>query len=173
MKPKYVSAFPPCPRSPLPKVSHWAFSCFLTIPCTFLLPCLSSSLSLCLAHPPSLIVVWKPSILQCYFQRFLKKIPKNKPPFSHVFSWMWIYWCLSRQNHPFFSQWFVFVLFPSVQLWISLMQGLCFACVIFETLRLLLQEHEIEWKKSQGPNLVQWRGWATQIAHTVPLFGDS
>lgn len=85
MKPKYVSAFPPCPRSPLPKVSHWAFSCFLTIPCTFLLPCLSSSLSLCLAHPPSLIVVWKPSILQCYFQRFLKKNTKKQTPLFSCF----------------------------------------------------------------------------------------
>lgn len=66
MKPPYVSAFPPI-------TSHWVFSCFLTKPCTFLPPCLFSSHSLFLVHPPSLIAVWKPSHSSVLFTKCFKK----------------------------------------------------------------------------------------------------
>lgn len=73
MKPPYVSAFPPI-------TSHWVFSCFLTMPCTFLPPCLFSSHSLFLVHPPSLIAVWKPSHSSVLFTKCFKK--KKKLMFS-------------------------------------------------------------------------------------------
>ena len=66
MKLQYVSAFPPI-------TSHWVFYCFLTMPCTFLPPCLFSSHSLFLVHPPSLIAVWKPSHSSVLFTKCLKK----------------------------------------------------------------------------------------------------
>lgn len=50
--------------------SYWAFSCVLSIPCTFPSLYLVLGHSFFLVYPPSLTPVCRPAILQCYFQRF-------------------------------------------------------------------------------------------------------